>query len=224
MDESDKQLVGRSVGNLAVWLGLAAASAGTLGSVGAVPAAAISSMATLGTALERRVRDRAEAMAARRQVKLLGELGARLSKVEAKEPTEDELDLFVHLWNQAIQEEDERKLELQGAFIAWYLRANRSPETVRLLGEAIRALTLEELFGFVAWVITSGSGRLPRTEHFDESEVTDRLRRYGLIPNGTVIMAGKPASLGKVLVEACRELRSPKEWEHIALRRGGRLS
>ena len=142
------ELATSGVGYVAQFLGAATAAAAWIGVTGAAP---LASVATVVAATSRIMDERLAAKEKRNATRLINGLARRLASVEAREPSEQENDLFAHLWKRAVEEEDERKILVHECFIAWACRTKRDSATTRLLGEAIANLTYEELLGFVDW-------------------------------------------------------------------------
>ncbi|HYF15705.1 MAG TPA: hypothetical protein VD971_11610 [Phycisphaerales bacterium] len=138
-------------------------------------------------------------------------LSARVSRVEITTPTEEELDLFAHIVDCAAKEEDKHKVDIHARVLAWAVEKKPPPALVRLVASAVSGLLYEELLGFVAGEV-SRSARHFATDMFSTTTTNERLQRHGLIPSGSVRLAGTREKVGDVLFELCKDLKSESDW------------
>jgi hypothetical protein len=88
--------------------------------------------------------------------KFVQSLERRLSRFEGNVPETTDIDLFDEIVAKAVSDEDEDKTELYAALVQYWMDHNSllAPYEVRLLGNAIRELTVDEIEAFHGFFIS----------------------------------------------------------------------
>ncbi|MEK6702936.1 MAG: hypothetical protein AABZ53_11775 [Planctomycetota bacterium] len=127
-------------------------------------------------------------------------------RIELLERTEDPpVDLFAELLQSAINQDDARKVSLQGAVIAWVGGKRPDPALARLAMAAVAELGFPELRAFISWH-RRHEGRLKLERGWSEALTWSRLHNAGLISQTGTIMRENVTEIGHVLVDGCPEL------------------
>ncbi len=181
-------------------LGVAAAAAG----ISSTAAAAGSAGVIAAVASE--VRERRQKRHFERLERLVGSLALRLNKVETELSDSPSVDLFEEFMAKAIIDEDEMKLEIYSAYLEWVLSLPQTQYDARVLGDAIRSLSFQEIKVFVRW----GHGEMhPRILRglVDDKMFWRRVEAVGLYGGGgSVNHQNNITRIGSVLVDIAEDL------------------
>lgn len=143
---------------------------------------------------------------------LLDNLRRRVERIEQRD--EPPIDLFREMLLKAIEEEDERKIPLQGVIIEWVASTRPDPALARIAMTAVSELSFVELQSFMSWCRYDGRLRVPHGWH--ENQVWVRLHHYGLISQTGVISRGNITLIGGLFAERCPELvLDERAWERM---------
>ena len=104
----------------------------------------------IGDRRNKKHRDRAD--------KLFQSFGRRLTQLECKPLESPDIDLFDEIVAKAVSDEDEDKTELYAALVQYWIehQSELAPYEVRLLGNAIKGLTVDEIKAFHEYHINKG--------------------------------------------------------------------
>lgn len=210
MTYESKELAPPNLGQVLDVLGLAAEWASVADPTGV--AAGVSAGASTARMLLSRLEDKQEDRRRQRLRMLLDDLRRRLEAVErAVNPP---VDLFSEMLLKAIQEEDDRKIPLQGAVIEWVASTRPDAALARLAMVAVSELSFVELQSFISWCRYDGRLRLPHGWH--DNQVWARLHHYGLISQTGVISRGNITLIGRTLAQRCPELAlDERTWNRM---------
>jgi len=128
---------------------------------------------------------------------LITSLEERVCNLEDDSESELNLDLLDEIIAKAVSEEDEDKTPYYAALIEYYAKNKLEPYEVRLLGNALKELTVYELESFVKFIHDSHKYRNipePLQEIF-----WNRLEYLGLFKGGRVKHKSNTTVLGKKL-------------------------
>jgi len=134
--------------------------------------------------------------------KLVQSLDRRLTRLEGNVPETPDIDLFDEIVAKAVSDEDEDKTELYAALVQYWMEHKPVPYEVRLLGNAIRELTIYEIKTFNDCVVSQNPEHTQKMPEQLEEIFWDRITYLGLYVGG----AGhhyydKVTQIGKKLVE-----------------------
>lgn len=135
--------------------------------------------------------------------KLIKSLDYRLSRLECKPLEPPDVDLFDEIVAKAVSDEDEDKTELYAAMVQYWMehKPKLASYEVRLLGNAIRELTVDEIEAFSGFII---SGNPPQSKKMPEQlqEVFwNRIEYLSLFKGGSVKAAVNVTQIGRKFVE-----------------------
>jgi len=107
--------------------------------------------ATVGVIVDG-IKDRRSRKFSKRLESLIQSLEKRVQSLESESQTETDLDLLDEIVAKAISDEDEDKTEYYAALIEYYASHTIEAYQVRLLGNALKELTVYEIKSFVNFV------------------------------------------------------------------------
>ena len=107
--------------------------------------------ATVGVIVDS-IKDRRSRKFSKRLKSLIQSLEKRVQSLESESQTETDLDLLDEIVAKAISDEDEDKTEYYAALIEYYASHTIEAYQVRLLGNALKELTVYEIKSFVNFV------------------------------------------------------------------------
>ena len=107
--------------------------------------------ATIGVIVDS-IKERRSRKFSKRLESLIQSLEKRVQSLESKSQTETDLDLLDEIVAKAISDEDENKTEYYAALIEYYASHTIEAYQVRLLGNALKELTVYEIKSFVNFV------------------------------------------------------------------------
>jgi len=154
------------------------------------------------TIITENIKDRRNRKHFNRLEKLIQCLDRRLTQVEDKIPETPDLDLFDEIIAKAVSDEDEDKTEFYAALVQCWLEHKLLPYEVRLLGNAIKELTIQEITSFCGVIITQ-STYLTMPEQLKEI-FWNRVEYLGLFKGGALKYATNVTQIGQKLVEIYR--------------------
>lgn len=144
------------------------------------------------------VSDRRTTRRYQRLEKLITSLGERIEHLEEGPAQPREPDLLDEILAKAVSDEDEDKTQYYATLIEYCVSGNRDPYQVRLLGDAIKGLTVHEIKAFVHF---SNHKCLPHNIPEDLKDIFwDRVCTLGLYqrdktktdrPEYTTLLGGK---------------------------------
>lgn len=180
-----------------------------LGVVGfpAIGAGAASTGATLS--LAQRLKDRRARREAERFKLILENVQKRVSLLEEREYSEDEVDLFIEVVSRAIKDDEDDKELIYSAVLEWIIRDRPKLVQVRILADGVRQLSYLELYCFLMECQGSSSREL-HEKSLSENLLWNRLAHTGLSQGATVRMKGSPTDIGSILVRYCKLEELPK--------------
>lgn len=180
-----------------------------LGVVGfpAIGAGAASTGATLS--LAQRLKDRRVRREAERFKRILENVQKRVSLLEDRVFSEDEVDLFIEVVSRAIKDDEDAKESIYSAVLEWIIRDRPKLVQVRILADGVRQLSYLEVYCF----LTECQGSASRDLHensLSQNLLWNRLAYAGLSEGATARMNGSPTDIGSILVRYCKLDELPK--------------
>jgi hypothetical protein len=134
----------------------------------------------------------------KRLEKLVQSLDRRITWLEGNIPEEPDIDLFDEIVAKAVSDEDEDKTELYASLVQYWLEHKPIPPyEVRLLGNAIRELTVEEMKAFHEVIISQKLHPISKMPEQLQEVFNNRITYLGLIDD----QFENVTQLGKKLVE-----------------------
>jgi len=127
------------------------------------------------------IKDRRNRKRLDRLIKLIQCLDRRLTQVEDKIPETPDLDLFDEIIAKAVSEEDEDKTELYAALVQYWIEHTLVSYEVRLLGSAIRELTVDEMKCFYEFIVTGSPKRIRIIPELLQEVFWNRIVSLGLL-------------------------------------------
>lgn len=147
------------------------------------------------------IRERRSERFARRLESLLQTLENRVQHLEIQSQNEPNLDLLDEIVAKAVSEEDEDKTKYYAALIEYYASHSLEAYEIRLLGNALKALTVYEISSFVSFA--SGQNYLRDIPEDLKNVFWIRVEFLGLFKGGTVKHVSQISQLGKKFVDVC---------------------
>jgi len=147
------------------------------------------------------IKDRRSHKFAKRLESLIQSLEKRVHNLENESRSETDLDLLDEIIAKAISDEDEDKTEYYAALIEYYASHTLEAYQVRLLGNALKELTVYEIKTFVNFV--SGKNFLHDIPEDLKRVFWSRVHFLGLYhgSSGTVKDPSQASQIGKKFVE-----------------------
>jgi hypothetical protein len=145
---------------------------------------------------ERRAKKRIE-----RLEKLFQSLDRRLTRLEGNVPEPPDIDLFDEIVAKAVSDEDEDKTELYAALVQYWLVKKPVSYELRLLGNALRELTVQEITSFCGFIISQGASILKTMPEQLQEIFWNRVEYLGLFKGGNVKHPVNVTQIGRKLVE-----------------------
>ncbi len=137
-----------------------------------------------------------------RLMKLITSLEKRVRNLEDEARCEPDLDLLDEIVAKAVSDEDEDKTDYYASLIEYYMTHKLEPYEVRLLGNALKDLTVYELESFVGFSHDLNKYRdIPKPL---QDIFWNRVEYLGLFKGGTVKHKNNVTVLGKKLIEICQ--------------------
>jgi hypothetical protein len=133
--------------------------------------------------------------------KLIQCLDRRLTQVEDKIPETPDLDLFDEIVAKAVSDEDEDKTELYAALVQYWIEHKPAPYEVRLLGNALKELTIQEITSFSGFIISQGPDIIKTMPEQLQEVFWNRVEYLGLFKGGMVKAAVNVTHIGREFVE-----------------------
>lgn len=147
------------------------------------------------------IRERRSERFAKRLESLLHTLENRVQNLEIKSQNEPNQDLLDEIVAKAVSDEDEDKTKYYAALIEYYASHSLEAYEVRLLGSALKALTVYEILSFVSFA--SGQNYLREIPDDLKNVFWIRVEFLGLFKGGTVKYVTQVSQLGKKFVDIC---------------------
>ena len=138
--------------------------------------------------------------------KLIKSLDYRLSRLECKPLEPPDTDLFDEIVAKAVSDEDEDKTELYAAMVQYWMehKSELASYEVRLLGNSIKELTVDEIEAFSGFIITQNPPQIQKMPEPLKEVFWPRIEHLGLFKGGTVKYATNVTQIGRKLVEIYR--------------------
>lgn len=136
---------------------------------------------------------------------LLENLRERVAQLEQEQESEPPFNLFEELLSNAIAQDDDRKVPLQGAVIAWVSSRRPDPALARLAMSAVANLGYPELRAFITWDVM-GNGRLRLERGWTEGATWARLHHAGLMSQTGTVGKQFITPVGRMLIDGCTHL------------------
>lgn len=152
---------------------------------------------TVGVIVEG-IKDRRSQKASRRLECLINSLEKRVNRLEGDSKNEVDLDLLDEIVAKAISDEDEDKTEYYAALVEYYMSHTLEAYEVRLLGKALKELTVYEIKSFANFV--SGGNVLKDLPKDLEMVFWARIQFLGLFHGGAVKHPQQASQVGKKFV------------------------
>jgi len=156
--------------------------------------------ATVGVIVDS-IRERRSRKFSKRLESLIQSLEKRVQSLESESQTETDLDLLDEIVAKAISDEDEDKTEYYAALIEYYASHTVEAYQIRLLGNALKELTVYEIKSFVNFV--NGKNVARDIPGDSVSVFWGRVHFLGLYSgsSGTVKHPTQTTQIGKKFVE-----------------------
>lgn len=133
--------------------------------------------------------------------KLIKSLDYRLTQFESKIPEPPDIDLFDEIVAKAVSDEDEDKTELYAALVQYWLEHKPAPYEVRLLGNALKELTIQEITSFSGFIISQNPDILKTMPKQLQEVFWNRVEYLGLFKGGTVKASVNVTHIGREFVK-----------------------
>jgi hypothetical protein len=135
--------------------------------------------------------------------KLSKSLERRLTQLECKPLESADIDLFCEIIAKAVSDEDKGKTELYAAFVQYWMeyKPKLASYEVRLLGNAIKELTVYEIEAFSGFIISQNPPQSKKMPEQLQEVFWNRIEYLGLFKGGTVKAAVNVTQIGRKLVE-----------------------
>lgn len=125
-------------------------------------------------------------------------LDERLRGVEYQ-VTDEKQDFFVEILKRCVEDDEVEKLAFYEAVLAWIAKDSPRAAAVRIVGDAVRALSYVELWAFALDGKSTAIRDVLQAEGVTEDVWIARLIQFGLIQQG-VRVPGRPQKLGAILL------------------------
>lgn len=165
-----------------------------------------------GVKLADRLGQQRQRKKADRFIRLYHLLTERVEKLEEQVYSEEEVDLFLSVMQNALEDDEENKEPFYVAALEWMIKEKPPAVHVRILSDAVRNLSYLELYCFLA----EHSGVSTRLHQSDLDEVVlwNRLAGAGLSSDAGVRFKADATALGIALARHCdvTNLEKPPGW------------
>jgi hypothetical protein len=146
------------------------------------------------------INDRRNKKHLKRLEKLIQCLDRRLTQLEDKIPETPDPDLFDEIVAKAVSDEDEDKTELYAALVQYWLEHKPVPYEVRLLGNSIRELTIDEMECFFV-LIQTRMAHSPQIPEQLQEIFWSRVIYLGLLKDADVKVFSNATLIGQKFIE-----------------------
>jgi hypothetical protein len=133
--------------------------------------------------------------------KLFQSLDRRLTRLEGNVSETPDIDLFDEIVAKAVSDEDEDKTELYAALVQYWMEHKPVPYEVRLLGNVIRELTVDEMKCFYEFAIGQGIRQTQKMPEQLKELFQSRVTYLGLYVGGIDYHYEKITLIGEKFVE-----------------------
>lgn len=178
------------------------------------PAVAVlgTTAAAQGLNLADRLRQRKNRKRTERFFRLFRLLEERVQKLEEQSYTEEQVDLFLSVTENALEDDEDDKEPFYVAVLEWIIKEKPSATHVRILADAVRNLSYMELYCFLA-EHGGVSARLHQKE-LDNVVLWNRLSGAGLSQGAGARYKADATKLGNILAKYCdiARLNRPSGW------------
>jgi len=144
------------------------------------------------------IRNRRDKKQLKRLIKLVQSLDRRLTRLEGNVPETPDIDLLDEIIAKSVSDEDEDKTELYAALVQYWMehKSQLAPYEVRILGNVIKELTVDEIEAFHVFIISKMySTKLPK--QLDEI-IWNRIIFLGLLSDATHLDAVHPSNITRI--------------------------
>jgi len=145
------------------------------------------------------IRNRRDKKQLKRLIKLVQSLDRRLTRLEGNVPETPDIDLLDEIIAKSVSDEDEDKTELYAALVQYWMehKSQLAPYEVRLLGNVIKELTVDEIEVFHGFITSKMYPTKKLPKQLDEI-IWNRIVFLGLLADVAHLDARHPSNVTQI--------------------------